>query len=186
MRDRNEQQEALADKSRSHKKRESALLQKRGEEIAALGPGVWKTLPFPEGLLEALEDLHRMKNHEARRRQMQYIGRLMREADTEETGALLSALDSLQTISRQEKETLRAIEVLRDRLFAPEEKVRDAAVEEILLLAPALNESRLRHLAAAALVEREKRRPPKHARELFRYLREALLRRQAESSNPHP
>jgi ribosome-associated protein len=85
-----------AEKSRSRKKRESTALQKRGEELAALGPGSWKTLPLPEGLLEALSDLHRMKNHEARRRQMQYLGRLMREADSEEMDTLLSALDDLQ------------------------------------------------------------------------------------------
>ena len=94
--DHNEQPAERVDKSRSHKKRESTALQKRGEELAALGPGAWKTLPLPEGLLEALNDVQRMKSHEARRRQMQYIGRLMREADPEETDALLSALDDLQ------------------------------------------------------------------------------------------
>ena len=86
-----------AEKSRSRKKRESTALQKRGEFLAALGPGVWKTLPLPEGLLKALSDAQRMKSHEARRRQMQYIGRLMREASPEKTDALLSALDDLQS-----------------------------------------------------------------------------------------
>ena len=81
---RNKKQEDLADKSRSCRKRESAALQKRGEELAALGPGVWKTLSLPEDLVEALEDLHAMKKHEARRRQKQYIGRLMREAEERE------------------------------------------------------------------------------------------------------
>ena len=86
-----------AEKSRSCKKRESTALQKRGEELATLGPGAWKTLPLPEGLLEALNDVGRMKSHEARRRQMQYIGRLLREADPEEVEALLAALDEPQS-----------------------------------------------------------------------------------------
>jgi len=86
-----------AEKSRSCKKRESTALQKRGEELAALGPGMWKTLPLPEGLFDALRDMQRMKSREARRRQMQYIGRLMREADQEEMDALLLALDELQS-----------------------------------------------------------------------------------------
>jgi len=85
------------EKSRSCKKRESTALQKRGEELAALGPGTWKALPLPEGLCEALYDIGRMKSHEARRRQMQYIGRLMREADPKEMDALLVALDDLQS-----------------------------------------------------------------------------------------
>jgi ribosome-associated protein len=101
MHDKNRKQEELADKSRSFRKRESTALQKQGEKLAALGPGAWKTLPLPEELLEALKDLHAMKTHEARRRQVQYIGRLMREA--EETETLLSALDNLQTASRQKK-----------------------------------------------------------------------------------
>jgi ribosome-associated protein len=107
---------------------------------------------------------------------MQYIGRLIREADAGEMDALLSALDSLQTGSRQEKDALRAIEALRDRLLDPKETIRDAAAREALAAAPALSEARLRHLAEAALAEREKQRPPKHARELFRYLRETLSR----------
>ena len=84
------------EKSRSRKKRESAALQKRGEELAALGLGAWKALPLPEGLLEALKDARAVKSREARRRQMQYVGRLMREAPEEEMNALLSVLDSLQ------------------------------------------------------------------------------------------
>ncbi|MCL1939846.1 MAG: DUF615 domain-containing protein [Desulfovibrionaceae bacterium] len=170
--------EPKEDKSRSLKKRESTALQKRGEELAALGPGVWKTLPLPAGLFEALHDFRSMKNHEAGRRQMQYIGRLMREADAGEMEALLSALDGLRAGSRQEKDALRALEALRERLLDPEEKTRDAAVREALAAAPALSEAKLRHLAEAALAEREKQRPPKHARELFRYLRESILRDQ--------
>jgi ribosome-associated protein len=165
-----------ADKSRSLKKRESTALQKRGEELAALGPGVWKTLPLPTGLFEALHDFRSTKSHEAGRRQMQYIGRLMREADAGEMNALLAALDGLQATSRQEKDALHSLEALRERLLHPEETARDAALREALAASPALSEARLRHLAEAALAEREKQRPPKHARELFRYLRETLLR----------
>jgi len=97
MRDHNKPPIESMEKSRSCKKRESTALQKRGEELAALGPGVWKTLPLPEGFLKALNDAARMKSHEARRRQMQYIGRLMREADPEAMDALLSALSDLQS-----------------------------------------------------------------------------------------
>jgi ribosome-associated protein len=118
-----------------------------------------------------------MKSHEAKRRQMQYIGRLMRETDAEEMDASLSTLDNLQTISRQEKEVLNAIEALRDKLLAPEEADRHLAVREVLASAPALSELRLRHLITAALLEREKQRQKKHARALFRYLREALLQK---------
>lgn len=166
--------ESFEGKSRSHKKRESTALQKKGEELVALGPGIWKILPLPMDLAAALVEFKGMKNHEAKRRQMQYIGRLMRETDEEAMQALLSALEGLQTTSRSERDRLHRLESLRDALLSSEASVRESALPEALAASPSLNEARLRHLIEAALADREKQRPPKHARELFRYLREGI------------
>ncbi|MDR2161196.1 MAG: DUF615 domain-containing protein [Desulfovibrio sp.] len=68
-----------AEKSRSSKKRESHALQHAGERLAALSPVEWAALDLPEELQQSFRDLRRMSGREARRRQMQYIGRLMRE-----------------------------------------------------------------------------------------------------------
>jgi ribosome-associated protein len=65
-------------KSRSQKKRESAALQQAGERLARLSPAEWADLDLPEELSAALCELRGMRTREARRRQMQYIGRLMR------------------------------------------------------------------------------------------------------------
>ncbi len=67
--------------SRSQRKRESTALQRLAEELARLAPSEWERLPLTEDLLSALRDLRRIRDHEGRRRQMQYLGRLMREAD---------------------------------------------------------------------------------------------------------
>ncbi len=72
--------------SRSRRKRDSTALQAVGEQLAALSPSALATLPLTPDLADALAALPRMRTHEARRRQLQYIGRLMREA--EEEGAL--------------------------------------------------------------------------------------------------
>ncbi|MDL2279954.1 DUF615 domain-containing protein [Desulfovibrio sp. OttesenSCG-928-G11] len=80
-------------KSRSQKKRESTALQRRGEEIAALPPAARAALPLPPELAEALRRYDAMGSRESKRRQRQYIGRLMRELDEEECRALLEALD---------------------------------------------------------------------------------------------
>ncbi len=81
-------------KSRSQKKRESTALQKLGEELARLSPQLLRGLELPEDLRSALAELPRMKTHEARRRQMQYIGRQMREVEDPE--ALAEAVRLLQ------------------------------------------------------------------------------------------
>ena len=78
--------------SRSQRKRDSAALQARGEELALLPPARQALLPLPPDLAEALADFRTMSSREARRRQLQYIGRLMREAD--EAGELEAVLDA--------------------------------------------------------------------------------------------
>lgn len=79
--------------SRSQKKRDSTALQQRGEAIAALPPAARAALPLPPELAEALSRHDAMRSREAKRRQRQYIGRLMRELDEEECRALFEALD---------------------------------------------------------------------------------------------
>ena len=164
-------------KSRSQKKRESTALQKRGEELAALSPALWKELPLTPGLHDALREAAALKSREALRRQMQYIGRLMRELDDDEQQALLDGLDALRDAARQDAGQMHRLEALRDELLASgttDETECEAAISRIVSLHPALDPARLRHLAEAAVADREKKRPPKHARELFRYLRSVL------------
>lgn len=69
--------------SRSQKKRDSISLQKIGEEIANLAPAKLDMLPLTEDLQSAIAEYKRITNREAKRRQLQYIGRLMREAQEE-------------------------------------------------------------------------------------------------------
>lgn len=78
--------------SRSQRKRDSAALQARGEELALLPPARQALLPLPPDLADALADFRAMSSREARRRQLQYIGRLMREAD--QAGTLQPVLEA--------------------------------------------------------------------------------------------
>ena len=69
--------------SKSTRKREQQALQKLGEELTKLPDDLLATLDLDERLREAIEDLRRMRAHEAQRRQRQYIGKLMRGVDPE-------------------------------------------------------------------------------------------------------
>lgn len=69
--------------SRSQKKRDSSALQKIGEEIANLAPTKLAQLPLTDDLEKAFQEYRRITNKEAKRRHLQYIGRLMREAQIE-------------------------------------------------------------------------------------------------------
>ena len=77
--------------SRSSKKRQSLALQALGEELTRLSPAELRHLDLTPDLREALTLYARIRDHEGRRRQMQYIGRLMRETVA---GPLRAALDA--------------------------------------------------------------------------------------------
>ena len=157
--------------SRSQKKRDSTALQVRGAEIAALSPADRRRLPLSDDLADALRHLDGIPSREGKRRQMQYIGRVMRELDEDERAALLDALEAMQSDRRGDAAAVHRIEAMRDALLHEDERERaralDAVSEQL-----GIERSRLAHLVQSALADKEKKRPPKHARELFRYLRD--------------
>jgi len=83
--------------SRSQRKRDSTALQKVAEELTRLAPGQWQALPLTPELLEALRLWQRIGDREGRRRQLQYLGRLMREADGAAIASGLAALRAGKT-----------------------------------------------------------------------------------------
>ncbi|MCL2122576.1 MAG: DUF615 domain-containing protein [Desulfovibrionaceae bacterium] len=123
--------------SRSQRKRDSAALQKIAEELTRLAPGQWQYLPLTPDLLEALHTWRRIGDHEGRRRQLQYLGRLMREADGAAIESGLAALRDGKTqevlmqrhTERLRKVLVRADRVERNKLLAQwpeaEEELRD-------------------------------------------------------------
>lgn len=68
-------------KSRTRKKNEDRALQRLGEQLVALPFGRLKTMDLPDELLTAIELARKIRSHSARRRQIQYIGALMRNID---------------------------------------------------------------------------------------------------------
>lgn len=111
--------------SRSAHKRRSLALQDLGEELTRLSPAAQKQLELPQELREALALYARLRDREGRRRQMQYIGRLMREMDVE---PLRAALAARKEVSAAATDRFHRIEQWRDRLLA----APDAELEELL------------------------------------------------------
>ncbi|MFN4148948.1 MAG: ribosome biogenesis factor YjgA [Rhodocyclaceae bacterium] len=150
--------------SKSAVKRAMSELQALGEELVALSIDQLKKIDLPEELFEAVRDAQRFTQHEAHRRQLQYIGRLMRNLDA---APIRAALDDIKGVSAAASARLHALERLRARFLA-DEKV----IEEIAAVHPAADLQRLRQLRRNALKEQETGRPPRAFRELFRTLRE--------------
>ena len=131
--------------SRSEKKRQSIALQNMGEELTRLGPQEVKNLDLPADLREALQLYARIGDHEGRRRQMQFIGRVMREIDPAPIRAML---DARREVSAAATAALHKAEQWRDRLLTADEAELAGLVETLLAARPADA-----HPAAAAAAE---------------------------------
>lgn len=148
-------------KSKSQIKLEMLALQELGEQLIKLPDSKLDTLPMPESLIEAVLMAKRLKR-EALRRQLQHIGGLMRQVDAE---PIRRALETLSRPDREETRKQHEVEGWRDRLLEG-----DGNLLEELASRWQADRQHLRQLVRNAGKERERNKPPKSARTLFRYL----------------
>ena len=151
--------------SRTRKKREVEELQLIGEQLVNLTPDQLKNMNLPENLFKAVTEARQMARHEAKRRQMQYIGRLMRSVDAE---PILASLQNIRQGDRRKALLFKQIEHWRDELKQGKTEI----IEEILENCPTAERQRLHQLSRNA---RDPDENPKQAKKaskaLFRYLK---------------
>ncbi|MCJ8169973.1 ribosome biogenesis factor YjgA [Atopomonas sediminilitoris] len=151
-------------KSKSQVKRELHDLQDLGARLVELGPNVWQRLPLSDALQRALGEAPKHKAHAAKKRHVQFIGKLLREQDLDEVFATLEQLDNA---SRSYNERFHALERWRERLLEGE-----AALSEFLTQYPEADRQQLRQMIRNAQKEAAENKPPATSRKLFKYLRE--------------
>ena len=150
--------------SKSQLKRESTALQDLGAELVALSKERLAKIDMPERLRDALLDAQRFTTHAAKRRQMQYIGKIMRDIDAT---PLQAAMDEINGNSEAANIRQHRLERLRTRLMEDE-----AVFSEVARDFPAADMQHLRQLRRNALKEAQQGKPPRAYRELFRELRD--------------
>ncbi len=151
--------------SKSQLKRESHALTDLGKELVELAPSKLKTIPLSDNLEEAVALARRLKSGSGRKRQLQYIGKLLRSTDVE---PIIAAMDALKLEHAHENARLHKLEQWRDRLI----EEGDSALGELLAEHPDTDRQHLRQLLRNAQKEQKQNKPPKSARELFKYLRD--------------
>ncbi len=152
--------------SKSQLKREMTALQKLGEELIAQPKDRVLKVPLPEDVRDAILACQTIRDHEGRRRQLQFVGKKMRSLTEEEVAQVQRVLESFKGGSRTETALLHAIERRRERLLAD-----DNALTELLSRHPELDAQQLRTLIRNARREQEQNKPPKAYRELFQILK---------------
>lgn len=166
MRDDTETDNEL-NKSKSQRKREMHALQDLGEQLVKLSKEQFEKITLPDKLRDAIVEARHIHQHGARKRQLQYIGKLMRELDP---APIQEQLDTVLGHSRQAVQNLHDIERWRDRLLAE----GDHTLEELVAQYPNTDRQYLRQLIRNANKETHDNKPPKSARALFRYLRDLI------------
>jgi ribosome-associated protein len=106
------------DASRTDLKRESDELQDLGKDLLGLRTDLCQSIGLPDKLIDALAEAKRITNFEGKRRQMQYVGKIMRKLEPAMVQAARQALEEQRTGSPTEKLNLHLAEHWRDRLIA--------------------------------------------------------------------
>ena len=150
--------------SKSQRKRESTALQDMGADLVKLARGRLEKMDLPDNLLAALLEAQRLTSHGAIRRQMQYIGKVMRDVEIEPIAEQLAAVRGESDAAKAE---FHALETWRTRLLS-----QDQALTEWLARYPDSDAQQLRQLIRNARKEAAEGKPPKSSRALFRLLRD--------------
>ena len=150
-------------KSKSQRKRESLALQALGESLATLSPSDLARVPMWPELQAAVVDARGLERA-ARRRQIRYVARLLREG---ESGPVAQAVETVRRPGRREAVRHRRLERLREALMRDDE-----TLDEVRAALPEVDVPRLRRLVAAARRERENASGSADERRLFRFLRD--------------
>ena len=175
------------DQSRTDLKRESTELQKLGTDLLDLRVDLLERLPLTDKLKDAIAEAKRITNFEGKRRQMQFIGKLMRKLETTEVDQVRAALDEQASGSAADNLALHQAEVWRDRLIA-----QDDAAGQWIALYPTTDTQQLRALVRQARKDAVPEKPGaavRHGRayrEIFQMVREALMAIPEPDATIHP
>jgi ribosome-associated protein len=153
--------------SKSELKRQMTVLQKLGEELVNEARDRVKRVPLPEDVRDAILECQLIKDHEGRRRQLQFVGKKMRTLDEAELAAVQRTIDSWKGLSKADTAAMHAMERRREKLLTD-----DKALTVLLSENPELDVQHLRTLIRNARKEQAENKPPKAYREIFQILKQ--------------
>ncbi|MEJ1384511.1 MAG: ribosome biogenesis factor YjgA [Candidatus Sedimenticola sp. (ex Thyasira tokunagai)] len=150
--------------SRTQLKREMMLLQKLGERLVGLPASLWEQFNFSPVMRAALEESKRIKSHNAMRRHVRRLGKLLAKEDAEQVSELFARMDNEHL---QDTNHFHRLERWRERLL----QGGDEVVNELLDVCPDADRQQIRQLVRQSQKEQQLGKPPAAQRKLFKYLR---------------
>ncbi|UTU48045.1 ribosome-associated protein [Mergibacter septicus] len=161
-----EEEEEIIWVSKSELKRDAEELKQLGAKLIALPEATLAKIPLDDQLLDAIQ-LARRLQRESLRRQLQFIGKLLRKCDTD---PIYAVLEQIENKHNQQKVLFHQLEQLREQLVADNESAK-AVFSQLSTDYPMLDRQHLRNLIRMVHKEKAQNKPPKAFRELFQYLK---------------
>ncbi len=153
--------------SKTELKKDSKKIQAFGKKISELTVKNIETFKFSPNIYEAIIDLKNIKSNAAKKRQVQYVGKLLREIDL--TPAFL-IIEQLKVSSQKETQQNHSIEKWREELL-----INADSITQFFNQYPNIDRQSLRQAITNAQRERKEKKPPKYSRQLFKILREIII-----------
>ncbi|MEM9303423.1 MAG: ribosome biogenesis factor YjgA [Pseudomonadota bacterium] len=158
-------EDALDEISKSQRKRDAQALQALGQRLIGLKRAQLDQIPLSDRVREAIEGAQRITQRIARKREMQYVGKLLRDVDA---GPIEAAVAKLDATGVNERLRQHRLEQWRDALI----EAGDPVLQQLVEVSAAADRQQLRQLLMTARRERDRGKPPAAARQLFKVLRE--------------
>ena len=153
--------------SKTELKKDSKKIQAFGKKISELTVKNIETFKFSPNIYEAIISLKNIKSNAAKKRQVQYVGKLLREIDL--THAFL-IIEQLKVSSQKEIQQNHSIEKWRDELL-----INADSITQFFNQYPNIDRQSLRQAITNAQRERKEKKSPKYSRQLFKLLREIII-----------
>lgn len=142
--------------------------QKLGESLVHLGQSSLAKIPMDDELLDAVILARKiLRKKEGYRRQLQLIGKIMRNRDV---APIEQALLNIKSAHKKLNDAFHEIEVLRDDMLREGDDKIEASIAEY----PLLDRQKLRQYVRQAHKQQAENKPPKASRELFQYLKQMI------------
>jgi ribosome-associated protein len=152
--------------SKTKRKKEMLALQVLGEHLASLHINQLEKCQLPSVLGNAIDEYKRIPNRRgAKKRQLQFIGKLMRDVDVE---PIQRVLDEESQQMELDKRRFQRLETIRDQLLAGDQ----SSLNELISKCPDLDIQYLRQLIRQSTKETKEGKPPAASRKIFTFLRE--------------
>ena len=153
--------------SKTELKRDSKKIQAFGKSIGDLSIDQIKSFDLPDAGFNAITEYKSLKSNAAKNRQVQYLGKLLREIDLTQA---YQQMDQLKNGSQIEIRKNHIVESWRDKLIQDKE-----ALTKLINEFPHIDRQLIRQLIQNAIKEKKDSKPPKFYRQIFRYLKEQIV-----------